>query len=162
MSRITQEHIFFSFYYLCLGVAFAMSLWCVLEYAKNNDITEVSYQMFDPNLTNTDESQYPSLSLCFMDSYKETSLQTYSIRGGINSTMYSEFLKGNYWDAEMLKVDYDLVTFDIKDYIIGTCMTSTSTSECQNIKQIQASIYPGTLGVLKCFSHVQPIYVPHT
>ena len=150
MSHIKQEHIYFSFYYLCLGIALAMSLWCVMEYLENSDISEVSYQLFDPK---NGESQYPSLSLCFLDSYKEIGPQTYDIRGGINTTMYSEFLKGNYWDNEMLKIDYDSLTFDVRDYIIGTCMTSTTSSKCQNIKHIQPISFgiPG-IGVFKCFS----------
>ena len=157
MSRITQEHIFSSFYYLCLGSALALSLWCVIEYAANSNITEVSYQMFDPK---NDESQYPSLSLCFLDSYKEISLQNYDIRGGINTTIYSKFLRGNYWDHEMLNVDYDLVTFDIKDYIIGTCMISTGSSECQNIKEIHASTFVTQSGIYKCFSFNQISELP--
>jgi hypothetical protein len=84
--------------------------------------------------------------------HKKKSLQNYDINGGINATIYSEFLRGNYWNNEMLKVDYDSVTFDVEDYIIGTCMTSTTSSECQNIKRIKATSFVNRGGIFKCFS----------
>lgn len=146
---ITMGLISYYFYYVCLGAALILSIWCVGEYAKNSDITEVSYRKFD---SSNYETQYPSLSLCFMDAYKENDLQKYDAEGRINSSMYSEFLRGQHWNEKMLKVDYDLVTFDVKDYIIGTCITTIESTDCRNLTDIDHVAYVNPFGVFKCFS----------
>ena len=136
-----------------------MTLWATLEYLKNEDVIEISYRKFDQT---KGDSQYPAMSLCFVDAYKQSELEKWNnysstnntnIKGSmINASSYSDFINGNIWDEKMLNISYEKVTFDIKDYLMSTCMITTMSKTCQKIHKIDTLIFPSPLGVLKCFS----------
>ena len=156
MAQATRLYVSSSFYYLCLLTAFAAAFWCLSEYVDNSDITEISYQKFD---SKKGESQYPSLTLCLLDRYKESILRNYHDKE-INGTTYSNFLKGKYWNDKMIQVDYASVTIDINDYIIGTCMTNSRWSECLKLNHIIPSTQILGTGPSKCFSFVHKSDAP--
>ena len=129
-----------------------MTLWVTLEYLKNEDVIEISYRKFDQT---KGDSQYPSMSLCFVDSYKHTVFEkTHHSKKdkNISTTSYTDFINGDVWDDNMLKVKYANVTLDLKDYLISTCMITTMSRDCQEIDKIDTVVFPSPLGVLKCFS----------
>ena len=149
MVQITKQNINTIFYYLCLIFAIALALWCIIEYSKNDEITETSFHVFDSNEHGT---QYPSMTLCTKDSYKDFELGRYN-DSTINSTSYSQFLMGKYWNKHMLSIDYDSVTIDIEDYIIGACIfTTRSKSDCQKFSNIHHYTRISNLRAMKCFS----------
>ena len=41
---------------------------------------------------------------------------------GVDPTLYLEFLKGDYFSEEFLKIDYSNITMDISDFIKGYSM----------------------------------------
>ena len=136
-------------YYVCLIFAICLAFWCLFEYSKNEEFTETSFQVFN---SDKQGSQYPSMTLCTMNSYDDIKFGKYN-DSNINPTSYSKFLKGKYWNENMLSVDYDLVTINVEDYIIGACIfTTRSKSECQTFGKIQHFARVATLGVMKCFS----------
>ena len=61
---------------------------------------------------------YPSTSLCFYQPYIEKNFQRYG-NNSVNATSYISFLKGGLWSEEFLNVDYDDVTLNFKDYLLG-------------------------------------------
>ena len=127
-----------------------MTLWVTLEYMKNEDVIEISYRKFDQNKA---DGQYPSISVCFVDAYKDLIFEkSYFVEKGINASSYTNFINGNMWDERMSHVVYDNVTLDIKDYLISTCMITTLSRNCQEIQKIDTVVFPSPLGVLKCFS----------
>ena len=148
MKGTAEKRVVSTLYYLCLLTAFSFSLWCFMEYSKNTDISEVSYKKFDPK---NQDSKYPSLSLCFLDVYKRSSFETYN-DSFINSTSYSMFLRGDYWNDKMLQLSYEHVTNDLKGFIIGTCMTTSTSSECEEIGQINTGFFVGGGDIFKCIS----------
>ena len=148
MFVITKKSICSCFNYLCLLIAFVLTVWCLLEYSKNSNITEVSYQYFD---SKKEENQYPALTLCFLNAYKDADLKKYNDEA-LNGTSYSEFLSGRYWNEKMMEVDYNSATIDIHDFIIGTCITTTSSPDCHKIKQITSGSYIIAMNVFKCFT----------
>ena len=92
-----------------------MTLWVTLEYLKNEDVIEISYRKFDQT---KGDSQYPSMSLCFVDSYKHSVFENahHSKKDkNINTTSYDNFINGDVWDENMLKVKYANVTLDLKE-----------------------------------------------
>ena len=101
MAETTKQNISFMFYYVCLILALALAGWCVSEYAKNEDVTEISFQPFDSHKYG---SQYPSMTICTLDPYKELELSTYN-DSNINSKLYSKFLVGGYWNKDMISID---------------------------------------------------------
>ena len=148
MSWITEKSIAFIFYYLCLLIACGLTLWCSMEYVENKDISEVSYQQFDPY---NEENQYPSLSLCVSDVYKQSSLEIVN-ESRVNASSYYAFLRGEYWSDTMFQNEYDRATIDLKDFIIGTCMVTATSSACEKISQIETSFFIGGGDIFKCLS----------
>ena len=149
MIQATNQCVTSIFYYVCLLAAFATTFWCIFEFAKNEDVSVISYQAFD---SKNPENQYPSLSVCFLDPYKNSSLSSYNDEG-INVTAYADFLGGKYWNDRMMHIDYDSVTIDIKDYIIGACVTTLkSSNKCHELNNIEPITLPTVFGIQKCFS----------
>ena len=128
-----------------------MTLLATLKYIRNEDVIEISYRKFD---TNKADAQYPSMSLCFVDAYKQSSFNDNSNddENTINASSYSAFINGDLWDEKMLEINYDEVTINLKEYLIATCMITTMSRICQEIHKIDTVIFPSPLGVLKCFS----------
>ena len=57
----------------------------------------------------------PSITLCFFDPYLQEKLKEFKT----NVSEYTRFLQGQYWDPKLLKVNYDDVTIDLKEYLLG-------------------------------------------
>ena len=90
---------------------------CLYQYSLNEDVSQVTFKEFHQ----TEKDIYPSLTLCFGQFffYDEN-------KYGSNFTdEYSSYLTGDYWDDQMLQVDYDEVTFDINEYLLGLVMYTT-------------------------------------
>ena len=60
-----------------------MTLWATLEYLKNEDVIEISYRKFDQT---KGDSQYPAMSLCFVDAYKQSELEKWNNYSSTNNT----------------------------------------------------------------------------
>ena len=149
MAENITQNINLIFYYVCLISAISLAFWCLSEYSKNEEFTETSFHVFD---SDKQGSQYPSMTMCTKNSYNDIAFHEYN-DSNINSTSYSEFLRGKHWNKNMLSVDYDFVTSNVEDYIIGACIfTSRSKSECQKFGNIKHFTRVGFLGVMKCFS----------
>ena len=151
MFEITEKRLYKVFYCICWSLALTMTLLATLKYIRNEDVIEISYRKFD---TNKADAQYPSMSLCFVDAYKQSSFNDNSNddENTINASSYSAFINGDIWDEKMLEIDYDEVTINLKEYLISTCMITTMSRTCQEIHKIDTVIFPSPLGVLKCFS----------
>ena len=147
----TTKNINLIFYYLCLICAVALAIWCIHEYCHNYDVTEVSFKAFHSEEKGYD-NQYPSMTMCIVDAYNDVALRMYN-GSTINLKSYSEFLLGKYWIENMLSVRYDLVTIDVRDYIIGECILPVgSESECHKFGPIRQFTRLSSLGVMECFS----------
>ena len=94
-----------------------MTLFFTLKYIRKEDVIEISYRKFD---TNKADTQYPSMSLCFVDAYKQSCFEDNSNgdEKTINTSPYSAFINGDLWDKRMLEISYHEVTINLKDYLI--------------------------------------------
>ena len=99
------------FHFICSTAAFSLTSWCIYKYIKDDDVSHVNYKRYHSDK----DSIYPSLTLCFNNPFLNEKLEQYG--DGINTTTYSKFLKGLYWDERMTKIDYDNVTLDIVRYL---------------------------------------------
>ena len=155
MVQVTNQLVSSLFYHVCVLVAFSTIFWCIWEFAKNEDTTLISFEAFD---SKEQQNQYPILTLCFLD---EDSM-LHSMLGknndeGVNVTTYADFLKGKHWDDKMMQIEYDSVTMDIRDYIIGTCVTTMESSECIGVINIEPFTFLSTAGTYKCFSFLYQV-----
>ena len=84
----------------------------VYEYSLNKDTSSLQFKTF-----HSDKSAlYPSISLCFSDIFKE---------GFKDEQKYKEFLSGCEddedcsWNATYADLEYDDVTLNLVDYVLG-------------------------------------------
>ena len=79
------------FHVLCVCAAISMTIYCSLEFVKNEDVSEITYKTFN--------GEYPVVTLCFNFPYIDDRLKQYG--KGINSSTYSLFVNGEFWDERM-------------------------------------------------------------
>ena len=98
---------------LCIGLTIALVAWCCYIYSLDQDATVVSFHQF----YFTENDIYPAISYCITTPYEQQKLEQY----GFNWTAdnYSDFLSGNIWNDDFLKIDYDSVLLEPIDYILG-------------------------------------------
>ena len=102
---------------VCLICTGALLFYCSIKYVKNESTSLVDFQTYH----NEKKDIYPSFTMCFgiIDEQdelydKKRLKEIYNIE---NVTKYINFLAGEEWDEELLTVDYDDVTIDLKDYV---------------------------------------------
>ena len=86
--------------------------WIHKCFILDEDLCLVDYQPIY-----SDDVEAPVLSLCIVDPFLDAQLQ--SINPTFNSSYYKKFLMGDVDDDELLKVDYDRVTWNLTNYIAG-------------------------------------------
>ena len=98
---------------LCAIATVGTTSWCFYNYLLNDDVASISFETFQQK----EENIYPSISLCLINPFIEESLRAVNL--DFSSTAYRSFLQGLSWNQKMLQIDYDAVSKDINDYILG-------------------------------------------
>ena len=98
------------FHGICLLFTVGMVVhWC-FKYSLNEDLSSVEYKKY----YDTKEDVYPVMSLCFKNSFlKEKLTKNY----GTDYAALLDFLKGEYFNEEMLRINYNDVVFNLEDYV---------------------------------------------
>ena len=86
--------------------------FCLYKYSLNKDLSQVTFKEFHK----TKKNIYPSLTLCFANIFYEENLKEYGVKS-IND--YVNYINGKHWNDRMIDVDYDNVTLNIGDYLLG-------------------------------------------
>ena len=101
-----------SWTFTCIFATLSTMIWQLSNYYNGEEQTIVEYRKFNE----MDNDIYPSLTLCWDMAIDEEKLQMYG--NNFSSSAYTRFLRGLYWDEEMLKVDYDDIKLNLNDYIL--------------------------------------------
>lgn len=109
-----REKLFkYMFHGLCGFATLGFTIFCVHQYALDEDVARIEFQEF-----NSDENHiYPSVTICFPNPLLEDKLAQYG--EGINASTYTKFVVGELWDERMALIDYDDVSIDIENYLLG-------------------------------------------
>ena len=159
MVKVNNELFQRFFHAMCICATLAMTCYCFIKYWQDKDISHLRFVTFNDNERNI----YPALSICFYNPFLNEKLKGYG--QGINTTTYSQFLQGKYWDKRMMKIDYDNVTVALEDYLteIGIQFANFSTrtwnSDLKPGKEFEKrpSFYVSNRnGKNKCFSFKTP------
>ena len=127
MSTNTFKPLERGFQFLCIVGALGFTAMVIHQYLLNKDNSSVYFKTF-----HTDEtSLYPSISLCLDNIFKE----------GENNDDYVKFLSGCEdadedectWNASYADIDYDEVTINLMDYVIGEHTEFTDKSNHQYV-----------------------------
>ena len=106
-----------SFRIICLLSTGGLFVYCSWKFIQDDSTSLVDFKAYH----NTDEDIYPSITLCFMQDDESNAIYIpRKLRNGYNidnATKYASFLRGEYWDSNFTKIDYDDVTFNLRDYV---------------------------------------------
>ena len=96
----------------CITIATLLIIYWIYVFIQNEDLCTVDYKKY----YETENDVYPSLSLCFKNSFSEAKLK--KISQSFNSSMYVKFLKGEHFDSEMLNINYSNIEEDINEKVV--------------------------------------------
>ena len=103
----------YMFHALCGIATLGFTIFCIHQYALDEDVARIEFQEFNSN----EDNIYPSVTVCFPNPLIEEKLKQYG--NGINVSSYTNFLVGELWDERMASIDYDDVSVDIEKYLLG-------------------------------------------
>ena len=111
-KRILSAMIKWAFKVICLLSTFILIVRGINRYLEDSDVTKID----TPAYTNNRIDILPAISLCFHQRFEDASFQ----RLGLNFTgeNYGKFLVGEYFDKNMLDINYDSVTTNLSDYMM--------------------------------------------
>ena len=112
------------FQLVCIVLTVSIITYNIILYSEDEDLTEVSYKMYNQD----EESIYPGITICVDKPFQSDKLLAHG--DGINKTTYEKFLRGRLWDDRMLKINFDSITIDIKEYLIEACIKRKFNGEC--------------------------------
>ena len=110
------------FIFACIVAFLYLFISCIYEYSLNKDITIVRFKEFHADKDNV----HPSISLCFRDVFRE-------MNNVSDSKEYRSFLDGCRgrsckWNVSYSNLDYDNVTKNLFDYILGEAFMFQDTT----------------------------------
>ena len=100
------------FGFLCGSVAFALVVYCYYIYNLDEDVSFVEFHSYD-----TENDLFPVMSVCFRQTLSNTTLQKYG--SDVNTSSYVQYLHGEYFSENMTNIDYDSISMNISDFLIG-------------------------------------------
>ena len=99
--------------FACIFATIATTVLQLNQYCNGPDGTIVEYKRFGDVETDV----YPSIGACFTNTLEEKNLKKYG--DNLTSTLYYYFLTGEFWDPNLLMVDYDIVTQNLDEYVLA-------------------------------------------
>ena len=144
------------FAFLCVLAAISICVYWVYKYRLDEDLSVITYRKFYER----EYDDYPTVSLCFNNPFLTKRLA----ETGVNESAYLNFLTGQYFSEEMLKVNYENVTINISNYFKGYMIYYTNGTRIQvdsekNIDKIESltlvsynGIHGYIGGFFKCFA----------
>ena len=159
-SSSTERTRFFRL--LCIFTTLGLTGWCLYKYTLDEDVSLVAFVNFNDD----EEKLYPALTICFWNPFINEKLKTYGL--GINTSTYSKFIQGNFWDERMVNIDYDEVTVSLEKYMteIGvqygnftTRIWKDSFNRGREHTDMPSLYVSNRNGGSKCFTFTMP-YVP--
>ena len=113
-SNWSRERVLKYIYHgLCGFAALGFTIFCVHLYVLDEDVAQIEFKEFNRD----NEHIYPTVTLCFRHPLLGEKLLKFG--EGINVSTYTSFLIGDLWDNRMAQIDYDDVSIDIENYLLG-------------------------------------------
>ena len=103
----------YTYFACCLIATICLSIYSIFRYVSNEDTTTLKITKF----LSSNDAIYPSFSFCILDLFLTEKFADYKDEQ-INLTSYKKFLKGEIWNARMLKVEYDNVTVSLSENLL--------------------------------------------
>ena len=122
--------------------------WLYKFVIEDRDVGVVDYELMEK----AKDVEYPVPAFCFQDPFVENRLKIYG--PSINRTAYSRYLKGEMFNDELAKVDYENVTMNLNDHFLFAEVKLTNTS-WRSIQLKHKNIFNGIFNngdFFKCYA----------
>ena len=130
-----------SFQFICILATFGTVIWCISEFAKNEDLCQVTFRKFKKDK----DPSYPHISLCFEEPFSPIEVERH---GTETLRRYFDFLSGKSKDPTWLTSNYDNFTVKMADHFI-TAFVEDPQTPLGAIK-INTTVTP--MAWIKCFT----------
>ena len=101
------------FHMICGLTTVIFTSYCIYQYLLDEDISRIDFKKFNSN----ENHIYPAITLCFSYPLLAEKLTRYG--EGIDVSSYTSFMEGNLWDDRMANIDFDDVSINFEDYLLG-------------------------------------------
>ena len=160
MEINTKQIFYYTFVLFCSLATISMCVYWAHRFSLNEDLSVVKYRKFYER----ENEINPTVSLCLENPFTNQGLVQY----GTNESLYLQFLKGEYFSRDMIKVDYQNVTIDMADYIKGYRMYFRNGSSIKidsglsihEKRRLTDVSFDGFLGVPRRFSKCFALNIP--
>ena len=98
---------------VCGFATISLTVYCAYQYILDEDVARIEFKQFNSG----SDHIYPAVTMCFPSPLVEEKLEKYG--DGINANTYSSFLRGIHWDNRMTHINYDDVSINFEDYLLG-------------------------------------------
>ena len=112
VDNMKECHFQMIFHVLCTIAAVSLSIFWIYNYCLNEDLCKVDYKTFYDDI----EDEYPVLSLCFENFISDQKLGQPPHK--TNKSEYLSFLKGDFYEDNLLHINYKDVISNISDFIV--------------------------------------------
>ena len=141
-KSIMYEIIFTFYQYVCWIATIATISYCIYIHSLDEDLCTIDYKTYYKD----ENDVFPQLSFCLKDPISEEKLKSYNFTFNISS--YINFLDGNSFDSEMLKIDYEDVIKNLSSYIEPTWI-DYSNGTFLNLHPDNNDAFPDAMNVNK-------------
>ena len=101
------------FHMMCGLATIIFTSYCIHQYLLDEDVSRINFKKFNSN----ENHIYPAITLCVTNPLLAEKLAHYG--KGINLSSYNSFLKGNLWDDRMANINFDDVSVNFEDNLLG-------------------------------------------
>ena len=110
------------------------------RYNKNEDVCLVSYKRFNEN----EDQLYPTTTFCITNPILQEKMEKLN-KSKVTVSSYKRYVQGHFSDSEHAKIDYDDVTVNINDYLLGyeIIYTNDSLIPYEKMKDVNETNWKG-------------------
>ena len=137
-----NEKLLSLYQYICWFATIITVTYSIYIFILNEDLCTIEYKTYYEEKMDV----FPELSFCIKNAISETKLQQYSSKFDIAS--YIDFLDGNIFDSEMLKIDFESVIKNLSDYIEPTWVDYRNGTFL-NLHPSNNNVFPKAMNVNK-------------
>ena len=134
-----------------IGLAFMIGYWLYKFVIEDRDVGVVDYELMEK----AKDVEYPIPAFCFKDPFIEKNLKSYG--SSINREAYIRYLKGELYNDELAKVDYENVTLNLDDHfsLAEVRLSNGSRADLRSTQLKHKNIFNGIFNngeFFKCYA----------
>jgi len=111
MMKMFSFQCFHLYHLFCMSSAISLTCYWIYVYTLNEDLCTIDYKKYYER----EEDVFPVLSICLKDPI--SSIKLNKVNPSINVSSYLKFLKGQFFNENLIDIDYSTIIHNMTDYI---------------------------------------------